>query len=415
MKDIIVMLTNFQDEKIQEMRELVKANNENIVDEFRQDVKSIDFRTYIGKGKVDEIKTSLEKNNAVKVQFDIDLSPLQIRNLEETLEVSVRDRSELILEIFETRAQTKVARLQIESAKLKKLLPRLVGANTQLSRQGSGKNKGAGEKQLEIDRRRVKARIHEVQKELKDVKRERMTQRKRRSKQQISLVSLVGYTNAGKSTIMNQMLSISKQKEEKQVLQKDMLFATLDTAVRKIIIGDHRDFLLSDTVGFVSDLPHTLVEAFHSTLEEITYADLLIQVIDASSDNYEMQMQTTSETLKSIDAAHIPMLTIYNKCDHSIYDHPQIFHDKAYISALNDEEIKCLISMIQDALYPNHKWLELYIPYENSSLFSYLLQITQVKDINQEIDGVRCIALLDIHKEHQFAPYVTKHIEKFEN
>ena len=217
------------------------------------------------------------------------------------------------------RARTREARLQVEPAKLQYLLPRLVGMHEALTRQGgtsgSMSSRGAGEKKLELDRRHIEHRISELRKELDAISRERETQRKRRGQSRIPLVALVGYTNAGKSTIMNHMVERFVGDEEKKVLERDMLFATLDTTIRRINTGNNQDFLLTDTVGFIHKLPHGLVKAFHSTLEEIKGADLLLQVVDVSDPGYQEQMETTRETLRELGAGDIPMLIVFNKAD----------------------------------------------------------------------------------------------------
>ena len=320
------------------------------------------------------------------------------------------DRTELILAIFESRAVTRTARLQIECAQLKKLLPRLIGANTQLGRQsGSGKNKGAGEKQLELDRRRINARIQELQRELKKIEAQRFNQRRARQKSMLPLVSLVGYTNAGKSTIMNMLLEHSSpNEEEKRVLEKDMLFATLDTSIRHIDLPDGKSFLLSDTVGFVSDLPHDLVEAFHSTLEEVQYASLLIQVVDVSSEEYARQMEITQETLQQIKAADIPMITVYNKCDQSEYQYPMVHAHDMYMSAKETAGLHELLDLIHRHLYPDEKHVEMHIPYQQTGIYSLLMKHAHVISRKDEEDGIHLDVVLSDTLYRKYHTYVVR-------
>lgn len=405
---VCIIFTCADHEKQEELKELVAACEKEVVHTFYQDVKSISFRTYIGSGKVEEINSFLQKETVDYVLFDVDLSPLQIRNLETIWNITVMDRSDLILTIFEQRAQTKVAKLQIESAKLKKLLPRLIGSHTQLSRQAGGKNKGSGETQLELDRRRTKARIHEIKKELLNIQKERATQRKRRLKQELPCVALVGYTNAGKSTLMNAFLNYAHQQDHKKVFQKDMLFATLDTTIRRIQIKHYPPFLLSDTVGFVSDLPHDLIEAFHSTLEEMTYADLLIQVVDASNENLSMQQEVTQRVLHDIQADHIPMITIYNKCDKTSLPYPRIVQDHVYMSAIKPTSFEALFDLIHQKLNPDHTIYELILPYEQSAILSYFIKQRKVIDYTNKEDGIHLQALLSKEDSILYKKYIQK-------
>lgn len=350
MEQVIIVVADetIKEEELQEFQQLVQACELEVVSIFTQPLRKVSLKTYIGKGKCEEIQTYLASHEIQKVLFHKDLSAMQISNLEALWQIPVMDRSELILEIFARRAKTPTARLQIENAQLKKKLPRLIGAHAQLGRQSaSGKNKGAGEKQLELDRRRIKAQLSQTQRELKKLAAQRQTQRKARTRSALPLVSLVGYTNAGKSTILNALLTLTRQKDEKKVLEKDMLFATLDTSIRRIDLPDGFSFLISDTVGFVRHLPHELIEAFHSTLEEVTYADLLLQVIDAGDSDYQKQMDVTMDTLHQIQADHIPMLYVYNQCDKTDYAYPAIHGDHLYISAKDPNSIQLLIQTIR--------------------------------------------------------------------
>ena len=317
---------------IAELKGLAQACGLNPVSTVTQNTDSVTHATYMGSGKVSSLKKEVEEHDADIVLFNEALTPMQMRNLEKILDTEVLDRTGLILQIFASRARTREARLQVESARLQYMLPRLVGMRAELSRQGGGSgrlsNKGAGEQKLELDRRRIEHRIAELRRELEVVSRERTTQRSRRMQTGMTRVALVGYTNAGKSTVMNALLNHCSKKQansrdiiesdgenKKQVFEADMLFATLDTSVRRIDAPGHIPFLLSDTVGFVSDLPHSLVKAFRSTLDEVCCADLLLEVVDFSDPDYRKQIEVTAKTLSEIGAGHIPVVYLYNKTD----------------------------------------------------------------------------------------------------
>ena len=391
MNNVILIFANrtSTDTDSLEFLELVKACDCKAEKIFYQQLKSISLPTYIGKGKCEEIREYLDKVPCDYVIMNQELSALQVKNLESIFQIPVLDRTDLILEIFSKRAKTPTARLQIESARLKKMLPRLIGSNTQLGRQSaSGQNKGSGEKQLELDRRNIKQRISEVDRELKKLETLRTTQRRSRQHSSLKLVSLVGYTNAGKSTIMNQLLRYSNHAEEKQVFEKDMLFATLDTSIRQIQLPYGRSFLLSDTVGFVNHLSHELIQAFHSTLEEVKYADILLQVVDASDPSHLDHMAVTLETLQTIGAAHIPMITIFNKCDKSNYHYPNQVQDRIYISAKDDSNIPYLLEHILTKTIPvqHHVWM--MIPYNQGNIYSKIMESSKVEEQEFKEDGI---------------------------
>ena len=329
---------------ISELRGLAKACGLEPAGTIVQNTDHGTHATYLGSGKVVELRREVEARDADIVLFNEALTPMQMRNLEKELDTEVLDRTGLILQIFASRARTREAKLQVESAQLQYMLPRLVGMRASLSRQGGGSgrlsNKGAGEQKLELDRRRIEKRLAELRRDLEVVDRERATQRSRRLRTGLTRGALVGYTNAGKSTIMNALLDYSStagksgglqlsdpdflkkapapdyvEAEDKRVFQANMLFATLDTSVRRIDAPGHLPFLLADTVGFVQDLPHALVKAFRSTLEEVRYADLLLEVVDFSDPEYRDQIEVTAKTLEEIGAGHIPVVYLYNKTD----------------------------------------------------------------------------------------------------
>ena len=380
---------------MEELADLAKACEMEPVGMITQKMEGIKKSLYLGSGKTAETAEAAKMLEAELVIFNDTLTPSQLRNLQDELKMPVMDRTNLILDIFEKRARTREARLQVESARLQYLLPRLVGMHEALTRQGgtsgSMSSRGAGEKKLELDRRRIEHRITELDRELEEVSKERETQRKKRQKSGIPLVALVGYTNAGKSTILNRMIHKHGMDEEKKVLEKDMLFATLDTSVRRICTGNNRDFLLSDTVGFVHKLPHGLVKAFRATLLELKTADLLLQVVDYSDPHYEKHMETTRETITQLGAGHIPMITVFNKSDRvdDCIAYPKTVGDKIYISAKEDVSLEMLTELILDKVYDNFKEMELLVPYEKGQVVSYFMENAHVLSVEYEKEGTR--------------------------
>ena len=359
---------------VEELRNLTYACNMDVLDVVVQNLESVNNATYIGTGKVKEIKEQAKYLKADLIIFNNELSPSQLRNLQKDLSLPILDRTGLILQIFSKRAQTKEAKLQVEVAKLQYMLPRLVGLHSSLGRQGSGaglSNKGSGEKKLELDRRRIEDKITELNKELKNIENERDVQRKQRKKKGIPLVSLAGYTNAGKSTLMNALVDIYKNDESKKVEEKNMLFATLDTSVRNITLPDKKEFLLSDTVGFISELPHSLVKAFRSTLEEIKQADLILEVVDFADENYKQHIEVTNKTLKELGADKIPLVYVYNKSDLVLEKLPKIEENAIYMSASNKIGIEELINIIKSKIFSNFIKTKLLIPYNRSDIVAY--------------------------------------------
>lgn len=359
---------------VEELRNLTYACNMDVLDVVVQNLENVNNATYIGTGKVKEIKEQAKDLKADLIIFNNELSPSQLRNLQKDLSLPILDRTGLILQIFSKRAQTKEAKLQVEVAKLQYMLPRLVGLHSSLGRQGSGaglSNKGSGEKKLELDRRRIEDKITELNKELKNIENERDVQRKQRKKKGIPLVSLAGYTNAGKSTLMNALVDIYKNDESKKVEEKNMLFATLDTSVRNITLPDKKEFLLSDTVGFISELPHSLVKAFRSTLEEIKQADLILEVVDFADENYKQHIEVTNKTLKELGADKIPLVYVYNKSDLVLEKLPKIEENAIYMSASNKIGIEELINIIKSRIFSNFIKTKLLIPYNRSDIVSY--------------------------------------------
>ncbi len=377
-----------------EMVSLVEACNMEPVGRVEQNMESANAATYIGSGKVQEVREMVKAFEADMVVFDNGLSPIQLRNLSRELGCAVMDRTTLILEIFSARAKTREAKLQVEVARLQYMLPRLVGLHDALSRQGGASgamsNKGAGEKKLELDRRKLEQRLTTMRRELENIAEERKTQRKKRAESGIPRVALIGYTNAGKSTIMNAMLAAYVEDEEKKVYEEDMLFATLDTTVRKIVPMDKNAFLLSDTVGFISNLPHNLIKAFRSTLEEVQEADLLVQVIDYSDENYMEHIRVTEDTLKELGAEKIPMIYAFNKADLCGMGEFATVQgdDKLYLSAKSRSGVETLITLITGKLSAGYRDCSFIIPYERGDLVSYFNDNAVVYCTEYREDGV---------------------------
>lgn len=401
---------------MEELMELAKACDLEPAGMITQKALSVNKAYYIGTGKVEEVHALVKETGADLVIFDNALSPMQLRNLNQALEVPVMDRTTLILEIFSRRARTREAKLQVDVASLTYALPRLVGLHDALSRQGgtSGamSNRGAGEKKLELDRRHIEARLATLRRELAHVKQERETKRRRRQKSSLPLVSLVGYTNAGKSSIMNGLISLYDMAEEKRVFEEDMLFATLDTTVRKLSDKDGKSFLLSDTVGFISELPHHLVQAFRSTLEEVKDADLLLEVIDYSDSHYHDHIRVTHETLKDLGAGDIPVLRVYNKADKRVRmglsgAYPDQNGDAVFICAKERESLELLAEVIRKKLFGDRQRCELFLPYDKGGVLSALNEQAEVLQTEYREDGIAVTAILSDEQAGRYREYLT--------
>ena len=379
---------NFE-ESIIELKNLCIACDIEIVGEMEQNLKKINPTFYMGSGKIEELRDLIEEMNAEIIVFNNELSASQIKNIEEEVKCSIIDRTALILDIFANRAKTREAKLQVEVARLQYELPRLIGANENLGRQSGGvgtKNRGAGETKLELDRRRIEDRIASLNKELEILKYQRNTQKNKRKKSNIPNVALVGYTNAGKSSVMNVLVENFINKEDKKVFEKNMLFATLETYVRNIKLHNNKSFLLYDTVGFVGDLPHNLVKAFRSTLEEVCDADLLVHIIDISNPNYKNQIDVTNETLSQIGADNIPMIYVYNKID--LIDLDKLDNNKILISAKRDIGIDRLIESICEKVFEDYIRFKLKIPYSEGKMISNIMENATILDSEYIEDGV---------------------------
>lgn len=420
-KALLVGVDTGEDESfersMEELGELAKACHMSVAGMMTQRMESVNKAFYIGTGKVKEVREYAEILEADIVIFDNSLSPSQLRNLQREIGRPILDRTTLILDIFSTRAKTREARLQVETARLQYLLSRLVGMHEALTRQGgasgSMSSKGAGEKKLELDRRKIEKRLAELRRELEEVAKERKTQGKRRMESRIPKVSLVGYTNAGKSMLMNAMVERYLHDDGKKVLEKDMLFATLDTTVRKIDMGNNKEILLSDTVGFIHKLPHGLVKAFRSTLEEVKNADLLLYVVDYSDADYKQQIKVTEETLLEIGAANIPVIYIYNKSDLcKIEPLPKIVgENKIYMSAKQEAGLEELAKLIIDKVYADYVRVEFLFPYEKGREVSYLMENAEVICQDYLENGIKLVA--DCHKADagKFGEFIVKSSE----
>ena len=377
---------------LEELKALADTAGVNVVHIERQRKRPIDNGTYIGSGKADELRLIGSATETDVFIFDDELTAIQIRNLESILGAPVIDRTMLILDIFATRATTREGKLQVELSQLKYRLPRLLGVGVAMSRQGaSGVGmRGPGEKKLEIDRRRIRRRIFELEQELKEVEKQRSVRRSVREKNETPIVALVGYTNAGKSTLLN-LLSSS------DVLAEDKLFATLDPVVRSITLPNGTPCLLSDTVGFINKLPHELVQAFRSTLEEVREADLILHIVDASCPYYDVQMRVTEQVLGSLGAADTPCIEVYNKCDLESAI-PRSRERAVAISARTGMGVDTLLERIETELNRTQRRVELVIPYEKYNAIRVLHEIGTVLSETHEADGTHVVAMLEESK-----------------
>jgi len=392
---------------MKELWGLSEAAGIEVIGEMVQNLEKPNTVSYIGKGKVDELLEMCENMQADVVVFNDELSGIQFRNLEERLGVRVIDRTVLILDIFASRATSREGKLQVELAQLQYRLPRLTGFGKSLSRLGGGiGTRGPGEKKLETDRRHINKRMDDIKREIQEVNNTRNTQRAKRERTEIPLVALVGYTNSGKSALMNRLLSQSK-KEDKTVFEKNMLFATLDTSQRSIQLESNQQFILIDTVGFVSKLPHTLVNAFKATLEEVNYADLLLHVVDSSYEGNDFHVDVTNNVLKEIGTGNKEKLLVYNKIDliENRSQLPLVGEQAVYISAKTGEGIDELIQQIKSRIFSDRRLVKLQIPYDRGDISSYLCEKVKPEKMEYKEDGTYFEAELSLEDQNRFRDY----------
>ncbi|QNQ81288.1 GTPase HflX [Lactobacillus sp. PV034] len=399
-----------------ELSELTKANHMQVVGQANQKTDKISAGTYFGLGKVNQIKASAQGLKAKVLIINDELTPTQIRNLEKMTKLRVLDRTELILEIFSNRAKTKQAKLQVRLAQLQYEFPRLHPSENNLDQQrGSGgasggfANRGSGETQLELNRRTLGKQITAIKEELKNISKQETIKSARRNNSRLPQVALVGYTNAGKSTTMNELLKVfSDRANQKQVFEKDMLFATLDTSVRRINLDDKLSFILSDTVGFISKLPHNLIESFKATLQEIREADLLVNIVDSSDQNMIQMIKTTQTVLKELGITDIPVITAYNKADLTKRNYPQIEGNDILYSAKDPQSIKKLASLITNRIFSNYEVVNLKLPLQAGKLAAYLHENGQVLNEEYKENGIYLTVRLSPKDLNKYINYQIK-------
>ena len=390
------------DASLEELEALLETAGGVCTGKVLQNRHTPDSHSFIGEGKAQEVRMLVEATESSMVVFDNELSPGHIRALEDILGVTVLDRSALILDIFAQRAKTKEGRLQVELAQYKYLLPRLSGMGASLSRQGGGiGTRGPGETKLESDRRHIRERIARLQSELEQVRQVRSVQRERRMKNSVPVVAIVGYTNAGKSTLLNQLTDAG-------IPANNRLFDTLDTTSRQLSVSDTLDVILSDTVGFISKLPHHLVDAFRATLEELEYADLLLHVIDASDPDREAHIQVVDSLIGKLSKPGTPVLRLYNKADLvSPVDIP-IGEDVVAISAKTGMGTDKLLSAIEKALGHSRHHIEVLIPYSMGGTVDTLHNNAQVLNVDYTEKGILVDAVVDPILYGRLKDYITK-------
>ena len=384
-------LEDTTEESIDELGELVKTAGGEVAGVVIQNRPDLEAASYMGEGKLEEIKNAIGTLEADCIVFDDELSPVQMRNISDFLEIKVLDRSMLILDIFAMRAKTSEGKLQVELAQLKYRLPRLRGFGVEMSRTGAGiGTRGPGETRLESDRRHIRRRISALEEEIRELKKRRELLRSRRKKDGIITAALVGYTNAGKSTLLNALTDAG-------VFAEDKLFATLDPTSRGITLEDNRRILLVDTVGFIRKLPHHLVEAFKSTLEEAVVADLLLHVIDASSDEAQNQIQVVERVLSEIGASGKPVIGVFNKCDKTMSE--PVFNGNFYrtvsISAKTGLHMDALLAAVSETAPGQKRRVTVCIPYDKGGEVSALHSSQKVLSEEYTPDGTRMELLVD--------------------
>ena len=407
---VAVQLPGEEENDMEELEQLVEAAGGEVISSIVQNKQSIDNRFYAGQGKIEEIANYVKELDIDTVIFNDELSGSQIRNIEEIVEAKVIDRTNLILDIFAKRALTKEGQLQVELAQLKYSLPRLIGVNKNLSRLGGGiGTRGPGEQKLEIDRRRIKEKITDIQNQLEVLEKVRETKRKKRMKDQVPIVSIVGYTNAGKSTLLNALMDneYREEGENKKVFAHDMLFATLDTELRRVRLPGGRSAVFSDTVGFIKKLPTQIVEAFKGTLEEIKYADLIIHLIDINDENLSAHKETTIELIEKITGSEIPILTVYNKVDKILNEKVSVLNNGIiYISAKYKYNIQELLEAVDNKINGPKNFYDLKIPNDNIKIYYWLYENRVTENVKFDGDGVSLRVLLYENEKDKYKDFI---------
>lgn len=370
---------------LDELEALVDTAGAVTVDRVIQNRENIHPGTYLGKGKIDEVKERIWELNATGVVCDDELSPVQLRNLENALDTKVMDRTMVILDIFASRANTNEGKIQVELAQLKYRAARLVGLRSSLSRLGGGiGTRGPGEKKLEMDRRLIHERIGQLKSELSEVKRHRQVQRKQRERTHTPVAAIVGYTNAGKSTLLNKLTNAG-------ILAEDKLFATLDPTTRSLELESGRRILLTDTVGFIRKLPHHLIDAFRSTLEEAKYSDMILHVVDASSPQMDMQMHVVYETLRELEVKDKIVVTVFNKMDQADAEQlPRDLHSdyQIRISAVTGENVSALPELLETILRNQNVYLERIFSYQEAGKLQQIRKYGELLSEEYQEDGI---------------------------
>lgn len=373
--------------QLDELENLANSCNIEVTYKIIQDILPTP-NFYVGSGKLDEIKMAAVDSDSSIVIFNDELTPAQLKNLENALELKVIDRSLLILNIFSSRANTHESALEVELAQLKYMLPRLVGLSSSLSRQGSGFNaKGPGEKKIELDRRLIQNNIVKIRKKLDEINKSKENMKNKRKNTGIPSVCLVGYTNAGKSSLMNRLVEEFGFIKSKTVYAEDQLFATLSTSVRHIILNDNTDFILSDTIGFISKLPHHLIESFKTTLSEVMSADLILHVVDVSNKYYTEQIKVTNNVLKSLNVT-APMIYVFNKCDLLDEQFFPEYDNSIIVSVKSNQNIYLLINKIKEYILNDYKIAVLHIPYSDYKMVNSLYtdeHIINIKELDEYV------------------------------
>lgn len=390
------------DETLEELEALLETAGGFCTAKILQNRHTPDAHSFIGEGKAQEVRMLIEATESTMAIFDNELSPAQIRALEDILGVTVLDRSALILDIFAQRAKTREGRLQVELAQYRYLLPRLSGMGASLSRQGGGiGTRGPGESKLESDRRHIRERINRLESELRQVRQVRAVQRERRKKNSVPVVAIVGYTNAGKSTLLNQLTDAG-------IPANNRLFDTLDTTSRQLTVSDNLEVILSDTVGFISKLPHHLVDAFRATLEELEYADVLLHVIDASDPNREDHVRVVEKLIHQLSREGTPVICAYNKADLVDPTDIPIGEDVVAISAKSGDNMEGLLKAIEHALDQGLHHVKLCLPYAMGGMVDTLHSSAQVKSVEYTADGIEIETIVDEILYGRLREYVTE-------